>query len=396
MLIARKGFQCSMAMVILLALSMAALAQQNGRAGFSYGIDVELLHDDNIYRAESGEESSLILEASPFITATLMNKGNSYQLGYRLNYAEYFSSSADSYNDHEFDLGVNHRFTSRQALQASLSHKLLTEERGTGFSEEPNDLVRSPDDFEATRFDLTYLIGAPTARSRVELNARRDLLDFDSSYVDDTRDYRSDLLGVLFRYRVGARTDILAEYRKQFVRFDNTPLDANNQAINLDSEEDYYLGGIAWELSAKTRGEVRVGQSEREYDDGRFSDSGTHWEAEVEWQRRSYSVFVLKTGRESLETFGTGRYIDVKRHSLTWNHAWRGRISSRLEAGLMDDSYRDSNRRDDQFYWQAILFYEPATWLKMSGGYTYWENDSNFSPVDYERNVFFVRASVEL
>ena len=376
-------------------MSSVVYAQGEG-SGLSYGIDAELRYDDNIYRAETGEKDSFILEASPFVKATFLNQGNSYQLGYRLNYADYFSASADSYDDHEFSVNIDHRFTTRQAINASLSHKLLTEQRGTGFSEEPNTLVRGPDDFDQTRYALTYFIGAAEARARVELNASRDVLDFDSSYVGDTRDYKADQLGVLLRYRVGARTDLLAEYRNLAVRYDNTPFNESGLPINLDSDEDYYLGGIAWELSAKTRGEIRLGRSDRKYDDGNFSSANTHWEVELEWRPLSYSEFVLNTGRESLETYGSGRFINVKKHSLAWNHAWRGRVSSKVQIGLTEDAYEDSSRRDDQFFWLAALFYEPRNWLNLSAGMSYSENDSNFTPVNYERNVVYIKASVEL
>ncbi|KJS08347.1 MAG: hypothetical protein VR73_05865 [Gammaproteobacteria bacterium BRH_c0] len=381
------------AAIAILGLSPLTLGQESA-SGLSYGLDSELRYDDNIYRSESSEKASFILAASPFVKATFLNQGNSYQVGYRLNYAEYFSASADSYDDHEFSADINHRFTTRQAINAKVSHKLLTEQRGTGFSEEPNTLVRSPDDYDATQFAFTYFIGAPQARARVELNATRDVLSFDSSYVGDTRDYKADQLGALLRYRVGARTDLLAEYRNLNVSYDNTPLDANGQPFDLDSDEDYYLAGISWELTAKTRGEVRVGRSERDYDD--FSSSNTHWEAELEWRPLSYSEFVLTSGRESLETYGTGRFINVKKHSLAWNHAWRGRVSTKLQAGVTNDDYEDSSRRDDQTFWLAEVFYEPRTWLKLSGGVAYNENDSNFELVNYERNLVFIKANVEL
>lgn len=379
-----------------LALSMClpVMAQEAG-SGFSYGLDTELRYDDNIYRAETREKGSFILEASPFVTATWMNQGNSYQVGYRLNYAEYFSSGRDSYDDHEFTLDVNHRFTGRQAINAGITHRLLTEQLGTGFSQFAEDIARGPDDYQTTQYQLTYMLGAPTARTRIDLNASRDVLDFDSSFVGNTRDYKADQFGAVLRYRIGARTDLLAEYRNLRVRYDNRPLDETGAPINLDSDEDFFLAGVAWELTARTRGEVRIGRSERDYKDGRFSESGAHWEAELEWRPRSYSSFVLTTARESLETYGTGRFINTKRHDLSWNHAWRGRLSSRIQLGLIEDDYEDSTRKDDQFYWGASLFYEPVNWMELSGGISYWENDSNFNTLSYDRNLYYIRANIE-
>jgi len=384
------------AMGTALAVHGPVFSQEVADAGLSYGLEAELRYDDNIFRSESRKTDSFIVEGSPFVKATFFNQGNTYQLGYRLNYAEYLSSSEDSYNDHEFSVDVNHRFTTRQAVVATIEHRLLTEQRGTGFSEEPNDLVSGPDDYDHTSYGLTYLLGANDARARVELSARREDLSFDSSYVGDTRDYSADQLGALLRYRVGGRTDLLAEYRNLDVTYDNTPLDFNGQPIDLDSDEDYYLVGVAWELTAKTRGEVKVGRSSRDYDGDGFSGSTAHWEAELEWRPKSYSTLVLNTKRESLETNGAGFFIDTREHSLAWNHSWNSFLASRLLGGLAEDTYEDGNRKDDQLFWEASMFYDMSNWLDLSFGYRYRENDSSFDLVNYEQNIVFVRASVEL
>jgi len=378
-----------------LLLAPALNAQDLGEGGLSYGMAAELSYDDNIFRSESQEVDSIILQASPFITGTLYNKGNTYQATYRLNYAEYFDSSDDSYDEHIFSVDINHRFTSRHAIRALVRHSLLNEQRGTGFSEEPNILVDSPDSFDVTDYELTYLLGAQTSDIRFELSANRNELNFDSSYVGDTRDYSATQLGALMRYRIGARTDFLLEYRNLDIKYDNTPLDFSGQPVNLDSDEDYYLVGLGWDISAKTKGEVKVGHSSRDYNNSDFSSSNFHWEVELSWRPKSYSEFIVNTGRESLETFGSGRFINVEKHTVTWNHAWSARLSSRIEAGLLEDSYEESSRVDDRTFWQLGLVYELFNWASLGAGFKYNENDSTFSQVDYEQNIFYINTSIQ-
>ncbi|MGD9660807.1 MAG: outer membrane beta-barrel protein [Porticoccaceae bacterium] len=382
---------------LCLALQATSLCAQSieDDVGLSYGMDAELRYDDNIFRSEAGKVDSTIVEAAPFVKATLYNKGNTYQASYRLNYAEYFDSSEDSYDDHEFALNLNHRFTSRQAVAAQVKHSLLTEQRGTGFSEEPNILVSDPDSFDVTIYDFTYFLGAPSADLRFELNANRNEYDFDSSFVGDTRDYKADQLGALMRYRVGARTDLLLEYRNLDLSYDNVPVDFQGQPLNLDSNEDYYLVGVAWEMTAKTKGQAKVGHSARDYDENGFSSSDLHWEVEVSWRPKTYSEVIFNTGRASLETYGSGLFINTRKHVLAWAHAWNSRLSSRIEAGITEDDYEDSVRSDDQSHFQMGLSYELFNGLRFGAGYKYHENDSNFAVVNYEQNVFYINTSIE-
>ena len=393
----RNGFlSCGVVASLVLGATAAQGQDEGGQGGLEYGLSSELRYDDNIYLAEDNEVDSMILEASPWVRGTLYNKGNTYQLGYKLSHAEYFDSSDDNYDNHELELNLNHRFTDRHAVAVKAAYRALTEQRGTGFSEEPNETVGGPDDYDRRNVDLIYYLGVPTADLRFELSAKYNELDFDSSYVGDSRDYDQIQLGILSRYRIGARTDLLLEYRNLDVSYDNIPLDFNGQQLSLDSNEDYYLVGLAWEFTAKTRGEVKVGHSARDYDGDDFSSSNLHWEAEVEWRPKSYSRFQLRTARASVETYGSGLFVNTQKYELAWNHAWSGFLSSELATGMMDDEYEASSRDDERLFWKAQLGYEYASWLNFKLGYQYRENDSTLDLVNYEQNKIFLSAELKL
>lgn len=367
----------------------------SGNAGFEYGLTAELSYDDNIFLSDTAETDSWVLEALPYIRGTMYSEGNTYQLQYLMDHAEYFDSSEDTYTDHNFTLDINHRFTHRQAIVAEAAYKLLTERRGTGFSEEPNGVVNGPDDYDHLKLGLRYLLGVPTATLRFEIFGKYNQLDFSSSYVGDTRDYASSELGVQSRYRVGARTDLLLEYRRLMVSYDNVPLDFSGNALNLDADEDYLLAGVAWEMTAKTKGEVKIGQSKRDFDEGGFSNSDFHWEANLEWRPKSYSKFILSSSRISQETYGSGLYVNSQSYDLSWLHSWSGRFRSEVTLGVIEDVYEDSLRTDDRLFWQATAGYDYASWLIFELGYRYRENDSTFQEVNYEQSTLFLKGAVE-
>ena len=376
--------------------SCYALGQEGtGNAGLEYGLAAELRYDDNIFLSDTVEIDSWILQALPYVRGTLFSDGNTYQLQYLMDHAEYVDSSEDTYTDHNLTLDINHRFTHRQAIVAEAAYRRLTERRGTGFSEEPNGIVDSPDDYDHMNLGLRYLLGVPTAALRFEFFGKYNQLDYSSSYVGDSRDYSSAELGVQSRYRIGARTDVLLEYRRLMVGYDNVPLDFDGNALNLDSDEDYFLAGVAWEMTAKTKGEVKIGQSKRDFDEGEFSNSDFHWEANIEWRPKSYSKFILSSGRISQETYGSGLYVNSQSYNLSWLHSWSGRLRSELLVGIVEDVYEDSDRTDDRNFWGAQVGYDYAPWLAFDLGYRYRENDSTFDEVNYKQNSLFLKASVE-
>lgn len=388
----------SVAMTAVLVGGGAAssvLADEGRNAGLEYGLTTELRYDDNIFLSDTVETDSWILEALPYIRGTMFVDGNTYQLQYLMDHGEYFDSSEDTYTDHNLTVDINHRFTHRQAIVAEAAYRILTEHRGTGFSEEPNGIINSPDDFDHLSLGLRYLLGVPTAALRFEIFGKYNELDYSSSYVGDSRDYSSQEIGVQSRYRIGARTDALLEYRRLAVSYDNVPLDFSGNVLNLDSDEDYFLMGLAWEMTAKTKGEIKLGQSKRDFDEGNFSNSDFHWEANLEWRPKSYSRFILTSGRISQETYGSGLYVNSQSYDLSWLHNWSGSLRSELTMGFIEDTYEDSDRADDRTFWGAMLGYDYAPWLALELGYRYRENDSTLEQVDYKQNTLFLKASVE-
>ncbi|GIX30247.1 MAG: hypothetical protein KatS3mg124_0719 [Porticoccaceae bacterium] len=402
----RMGRKSWVAGVALLASALALAGRSlhaqelgeggSGGRGLEYGLHSELRYEDNIYYAERGEVDSWIAEARPWVRATLYHRGNTYQALYRLRREEFLDSGDDSHTDHELQANLNHRFTPRHAVGVEAGYALLTERRGTGFSEEPNALVDGPDDYRRAHADLVWFLGVPSAPLRFELSARHRTLQFDSSYVGHTRDYRWNQLGALARYRIGARTDLLLEYRRAEVDYFDRPRDFSGRLLNLDAREDDYLAGVAWEMTAKTRGSVRIGESRRNYRGEPYSDGTAHWEVELEWRPRSYSRLALKTARASQETHGSGLFIDSRRHELAWTHAWSGRLNSELAGGYLEDDFAASRRVDDRYFFRAQLGYEYAEWLRFRLGYQYWENDSTLPVVDYRQNAFFLAAQLAL
>lgn len=383
--------KCLFAGIAAVASSFAFSAEDGG---FSLSIDSELRYDDNIYSSDTYEVDSTVLEVRPELVFAILNNGNAYGARVNVNHAEYFDSSSDSYTDHEFSLFLNHRFNSANAIDASASYARVTEKIGTGFSESSSYLfLDGPDDYDVNTYDFIYHLGRPGATIRLDLSASRSEHDFDSSFVGNTRDYERDTLGATLFYRAGGRTDLFVEYRNGDTSYDNTPLDGFNNAINLDSTEDYYLVGMQWEATAKTTGVVRLGSLSRDQDSGESNDS-FHWEAQVSWEPLTYSKWTLATSQSNEESNGPGLFIDTSEYTLAWGHNWTSRISSQIDASFATRDYEEDSRSDDETAYGVKLNYNANHWLDLGLGYRFHSRDSSEVILDYDRNVLFLDGKV--
>lgn len=389
--------------IVVLALSgiASSLVYGEEQSGLRFSIDNNLGYEDNYLKTQSDEKDGWVLRSSPQLAATVVNNGNLYQLSYTVERTENFDSSDDSYTDQRINFKADHQFDRRNAIELRAERAYLTEARGTGFSEGVNaSLLSKPDDYDQTRYGATYRLGSSSARAGLALKVDHVDLDYDSSLVGDTRDYEYDQYGIEFKYRLGGRTDGVIEYRLRDTEYTNQPtlnLKPIGPAINLDSQEHFYLIGLDWDATAKTSGKLRLGQSERDFDDSaRGADDNFHWELELAFQPKTYSRVKANFRRESFETNGAGAYINSDNYDLSWDHAWGARLSHTVELGFANDTYEGSSREDDLTYYGIKFDYDFREWLDIGFGYRFEERDSNFFGADYDRGILLFSLNLAL
>lgn len=377
-----------------------AIEPGNVRAGPFYiapMLDVNAHYVDNLFRSRDDEKNTWVTEYAPEVQAWLQNGMNIYALSYRLVDSNHASSHDDDYTDHQVNLDIHHEFNARNVLNLFGEFYDGHEERGTGLSEGIiAGLIDEPIEYERTTFGGDYTYGNRTSRGRLELFFRSTDYDY-QNFREFTRfrDYQADTLGTTFFWKVAPRTDALAE-----VRFTDTDYDTTDPGAlggSLDSDEANYLVGLAWNATARTSGSVRVGMYDRDYDSsGREGDDDFHWEVDLTWKPRTYSIFNLETRRRSEETNGLGDYIDSQEIGLSWDHKWNLRSSTFFSALAAEDDYAGAQRSDDRVEVEASYQHEFRRWFDMGIGYRYEKRDSDFRSLDYDLNLFFIEAKLSL
>ena len=382
-----------------LATTTQAVEPANLQAGpvfFTPTLDMEARYVDNLFRTNGEEKSTWVAEVAPRIQAWMQNGVSTYSLSYKLNDSTYASSHADDYTDHQASLDLHHEFTAKNVLNINGEFYDGHEERGTGLSEGLARIIDTPVEYERATIGGDYTYGNRDSKGRLTLDAKNVDYEFQNfRAATQFRDYDQDTYGGTFYWKIGARTDLLAQVRAIDTEYDN--VDKSNRGGSFDSEELNYLVGVSWDATAKTSGSIKIGSYDRTYDSQfREGDDGFQWEVAVTYKPRSYSTVDFGTRRYSQETNGLGDFINTEEYTATWKHDWNSRSSTHLGLSLANNDYSGSIRSDDSTNLEASYKHKVRRWFDLGVGYRFENRDSDIRAFDYNQNIYFIKVDLAL
>jgi len=348
------------------------------------------LHDDNLFRSDKNELSTLIGIVSPAISFSLQDNIKKLTLDYEIKAGFHENSSQDDYVNQKL-LGV-FVFNPTDRIKTELRAEYLDKHdaRGTGrtegFGAAGPDSSLEPDDWHSYGIGGLVSYGTPNATGRVEIETSYVTKVYDNNrQFTFTRDRNDFKLRGAFFYKIWPKTRLLFEIKQTVFDYEKNAI---GQA-SLDSTGRDYLFGAAWDATYKTTGFAKFGVSEKDFDSELREDSEQFkWEIGVRWSPRTYSTVDITTVRRQDETEGFGDSIDVAEFKVSWDHIWRGRISSTVDIFFSESDYASTSRVDERFMTGLKLNYDWRRWARISAGYKYEENDSNVSTFGYQRNLF--------
>jgi hypothetical protein len=245
--------------------------------------------------------------------------------------------------------------------------------------------------FNAT---LAYKL-SPKLRLRVDYG--NYYLDYDA----DRNEYRNredNSLDAYIFYTLTPKTSIFVQSEYIWIDYDKD--------LNSDSDENNYYIGLEMRASAKTRGRLKVGYGNKDYDESGLDDRD-EWLAEGQF---SY-FFTPKTSiyvrgvRRVYETDTLGA-TDILTHRIRLGYRQRFTAKFRGEASVhyTDNEYDGkvtidglTKEREDEVYgFSTSVGFSPRPWLNLSLGYEYIDRDSNFDTEEYRTNTVFMRVTAAL
>lgn len=389
--------------------------------GLSATLASEFSYDDNVLHQQEQTQGSRILLINPQLDYAYRHRSAELNVHYDFAHSHYLDSPVDSYNRHSLNYRLSTRIDRIHRLMLEGAVQSSYEARGLNFSEGSSALdLEAPTPINTHSAQLGYQLGSDAARVRVVASIGRDETDRDSPLiVDDSRDHRANRAGVQLLYRLGWRTDLVAEYRRRDTRYRQGSSEETLVPAPPDSVETQALVGIDLRATAKTSGRVRVGTVERkpvwrtaQWEDAPESEleavedpfaeppavaaarqgggTDSFWELTGIWAPRTYSTFTLSSQVSNREPLFVGNYVRSRQFSLAWNHRWNGWLQSEMQLSFGTDEYVGSGRVDDREAFNLRLVYSLDTLMTLGFGLRHQKLDSNFGTVGFDKNVYYL------
>lgn len=250
-------------------------------------VDFAAQSTDNVFGEEVNEDSDVILSASP--NARLQSNWSRHALiaeaGARIESHQDFSN--EDVNTGYGSLLGRLDIGSRSNLTGAVSAEHLVEPRI-----DP-DAPIGGDPVEFDRTEVSVAGSHQFNRLRVSGGVAQRNLDYDGlqSFRDHDQTEFRGRVDVELSPRVGLVGQAIVDNRE----YDNTP--------GLDSDGQTLLAGLSVDFSDLIRGEVNVGQFERDYDSGATLD-GVALDAHVEWYITGLTTLTFDASRNTEEVAG--------------------------------------------------------------------------------------------
>jgi hypothetical protein len=367
----------------------------NGKLNWIFDLDTQLNWTDNLFRSEEEEFETWGTVISPALQTWIQNGTNSVSVTLRAKNFTYASSHDDDATDYIANLDIHHEFNARNTLNFFAEFNDTHEARGTGVSEGIALRFEEPVELERAIVGGDYTFGSRESAGRLKLSAKGVNHNYQNfREFTQYRDRDEQHAAGTFYWKVGGRTDLLAEVRYYETEYDVTnPLDA---AGTLDSENYEYFLGVEWEATGKTKGAIRLGAQDRKYSSSlREDDDGFNWDIDITYSPRTYSHIQFMSGSYYQETNGLGDAINRADSSLGWDHAWSSRTRSHIKGAYIVDEYDGVDREDDIYKIEAEIIHVLNRYLEMGFGYRYADKDSDIDFFDYTRNEVFLNLDLK-
>ena len=193
--------------------------------------------------------------------------------------------------------------------------------------------------------------------------------NYDLNYKDriiSNRDRNDNSIGISVFYKAWSKTSLFAEYNYSDINFDTNS--------TYDSIENRYYGGVTWDVTAKTRGTIKLGYINKDFDDNSVKDLDAY---SIEIQtyinltpKRSLQINGYRKFHES--DFGAASSFLSTGIDISLMQAFTDKWTGTLNGLYAQNDYNGVDRDDDLFGIGPALRFEPKEWLIFDLGYYFY------------------------
>jgi hypothetical protein len=251
---------------------------------------------------------------------------------------------------------------------------------------------REPDEVEISSYGGVVTVGRRAGRMQVAVGADRSQWRYQNNQ-QQFRDRDDDRVHGRVYYNIGPRSSVFVGAALTDIGF------INRGTVNPDSEELAYEVGGRWDVTAKTTGQVSVGQTEKDFDDPARDDTDTTTLAgRLSWTPRDRTTLSVYGSRQFEEsTSAADNFYISELIGISIHQSLGSRFNVFAYVNQTDDEF-DSGRRDEILDYGVGLDYSLRRWLSVGAQYSVIERDSNQPGNDFEDEIIslYLNGNFEL
>ncbi len=195
--------------------------------------------------------------------------------------------------------------------------------------------------------------------------------------------------------RILPKTSLLLEY-------DFVDIDYETDVLT-DSREHHFLVGALWKATARTRGQIKLGVSRKEFAGTDAEKDDFLAEVRLDYLISPKTSVYLAGTRKPIETDIQGtRSILSYRIRAGYQQQFTPKINGNASVYYIRNRYHgtistQTGERTDNYYGAGLgLGYALNTWFTMGLEYDYIQRDSNLHAYNYKSNTVFLRMTAAI
>lgn len=252
--------------------------------------------------------------------------------------------------------------------------------------------------FQLDRFNSNFFSTMASYEMSDRVLLRLDYSNFAVRYLDSRNDFRDRMdnsLSGYFFYKITPRTALFAQYEFLDVTYD--------EAVLPDSRLHNIYAGVRWDITAKTKGSVKLGYGLRDSASETVSNrEDLLGEAQLTYYLTPKTSVSLAASRKENETdISTTNSIISDSLRATYTQRFTSKINGSVFLGYQRDRYNgdlslggETKKLVDRYYDGGVAIqYEMKDWLKFDVGYRRSQRSSSFRDFDYTNNTFYFKIA---
>ncbi|MDD5461447.1 MAG: outer membrane beta-barrel protein [Methylococcales bacterium] len=377
-------------------------------------LNISESHSDNIFYNNLNRKGSLITQIQGGGELALRRKLDRYALHYNFHSSQYHSSPADNYVDHNLGGTAHFDFTQRNRLDFGSSLIYSHIMRGTILFQGEDNIdtqpgvtqlnviqpsitqLKGPIQYHQYNANINYRYGRTDAKGNLGLQLDWNQLTYDNHPERNSQSDRTQLqITPGFYWRLRPKTYLTTQIQNTFVNYlnnGNSQLQDNLSSSSQDYNLRRYLLGATWDQSAQTKGSLRAGYFQQEFNrSAQPSNGGLTWDAHVQWLPLPYSTLGLNVSNDIRPGIGNGSSAQVKIYNAIWQHNWPNRVTTELNGSYQEVQYQNAGQGvSNGIIFKFDVKYQMRSWLDVGANYlrSDYQSDTNFS--DSTQNIFML------